>query len=108
MQRVAAGAGVKHPGDAARLDRIGGHPVDDQALFDDVRRSGEGGIHLGLVAGLVEIGLVVRAFVVELRRVRCEGVARRYDAGPRLIVDNDAFGGVSRWSSASATTTATG
>ena len=96
MQGVAAGAGIIDPGDAAQLDRIGGHPVDDQALLDDVRRGGEGGIHLGLVAGLVDIGLVVRAFVVELRRVRCEGVARRYDSGPRLIVDDNTFGGVER------------
>ena len=29
-------------------------------------------------------------------RLRCEGVARRYDTGPRLVVDNDAFGGISR------------
>jgi hypothetical protein len=32
------------PGDTARFDRIGGHPVNDQALFDDVRRDSEGGI----------------------------------------------------------------
>ena len=59
-------------------------------------RGGEGGVHLALVAGLIEIGLVARAFLVELRRARREGVARRYDAGPGLIVDNDAFGGISR------------
>ena len=96
VQCVAAGAGIIDPGHAARFDRIGGHPVNDQALFDDVRRDSEGGIDLGLVAGLVEIGLVIQATVVELRRVWCEGVACRYDAGPRLILDNDAFGGISR------------
>src|SRR5262249_5861307 len=96
MQRVAAGAGIINPSHAARLNRMGGHPVDDKTLFDDVRGSGEGGIHPGLIASLKEIGLVVRAFAVELWRIWCEGVARRYDSGPRRVVDNDAFGGVTR------------
>ena len=61
-----------------------------------MRRDSEGGIHLGLVAGLVEIGLVIRATVVELRRVWRERVACRYDSGPRLILDNNAFGSISR------------
>jgi len=97
MQRVAAGAGIIDPSHAARLNRIGGHPVDDQTLFDDIRGSGKGGIHLGLIAGLKEIGFVVQAFAVELWSVGCEGVARRYDSRPRRILDNDTFGGVTRF-----------
>ncbi len=96
MQRVAAGAGVVLAGHAARLDRVGGDAVDDEPLLDDVRGAGEGRIDRGLVAGLIEIGLVVRAVVVELRRTRLERVARRHHRGPRRIVDRDALGRVAR------------
>ncbi len=96
MQRVAAGAGVVFAGDAARLDRLAVTRLMTRRCSTTCAARGEGGIHLGLVAGLVEIGLVVRAIVVELRRARCEGVARRYDRGPRRIVDRDTLGGVAR------------
>ena len=94
MQRVAAGAAVVFAGDAARLQRVGGDAVDDEALLDHMRGLGEGGIGRGLVAGLVEIRLVVRAIVVELRRAGLERLARRHHGRARRIVDLDALGGV--------------
>ena len=94
MQRVAPGAGVVFAGDAARLDRIGGDAVDDEALLDHMRGSRERRIGLGLVAGLVEIGLVVRAVVVELRRALLERLARRHHGRPRRVIDRDGFGRV--------------
>ena len=94
MQRVAAGAAVVFAGDAARLERVGGDAVDDEALLDHVGGLGEGGVGRGLVAGLVEIGLVVRAIVVELRRAGLERLARRHHRGARRVVDLDALGGV--------------
>ena len=96
MQRVAPGAGVIDAGDAARLDRIGGDPVDDEALLDHVGGGRKRRIGLGLVAGLVEIGLVVRAVAVELRRALLEGVARRHHGRPRRVIDRDGFGRVTR------------
>jgi hypothetical protein len=62
MQGVATCADVIDPGDAAQLNRIGGHPVDKQALLENMRRGAEGGIHLGLIAGLVEIRLMSACF----------------------------------------------
>ena len=94
MQRVAAGAAIVFAGDAARLERVGGDAVDDEALLDHVRGFGEGRVGRGLVAGLVEIRLVVRAIVVELRRAGLERLARRHHGGARRVVDLDALGGV--------------
>ena len=92
MQRVAPGACVIDAGDAARLDRIGGDPVDDEALLDHMRRGRERRIGLGLVAGLVEIGLVVRAVAVELRCAWLDSCARGHHGRSRRVIDRDGFG----------------
>ena len=78
MQCVALRAGIVDAGDAARLDRIGGHSIDDETLLDHVSGGGKRGIGLGLVAGLIEISLVVRAIAVKLRRAFFERIARRH------------------------------
>ena len=96
MQRVFAGAGVVFAGDAARLQRVGGDAVDDEALLDHVRGAREGRVGRRLVAGLVEIRLVVRAIVVELRRAGLERLARRHHRGTRRVVHGHALGRVPR------------
>ena len=55
-------------------------------------RAREGRGYLSLVARLIEIGLVVRAIAVELRRACLKCVARRYNSGARRVRDRDAFG----------------
>jgi hypothetical protein len=94
MQRVTAGAGVVLACHAARLDRIGGDAVDDEPLLDDVRSARERSIGRGLVAGLIEIGLVVGAVVVKLRRSGLEGVTRRHYGRAWGVIDRHAFGAV--------------
>jgi hypothetical protein len=68
MQRVAAMASVVLSGHATGFNRIGGHTIDDEPLLDHVRGAGEGGFDRGFVAGFIEIGFVLGAVVVELRR----------------------------------------
>ena len=92
VQRVAAGAGVVHASDAAGLDWVGGNAVDDEALLDHVGCAHERRIDLRLVAGLVEIGLVARTIVVELRRILLERIARGHHGRPRRVIDSDALG----------------
>ncbi len=94
MQRVAASAGVVLSGHTTGLDRIGGDTIDDEPLLDHVRGAGEGGFDRGFVAGFIEIGLVLGAVVVELRRARFERLARRHHRGPHRIVDRDVLGRV--------------
>src|SRR5262245_20786794 len=91
MQRIAGRTGVISSGYTARLDWICGDPVDDEALPGDVCRFRESGSYFGFIASLIEIGLVVRAIVIELRSARLEGVARRQNSRTRCVFDHDAF-----------------
>src|SRR5215471_1540778 len=92
MQRIATGTSVIDSDYPARLYWIGGHPVNDKALFDDMGRARKGRSHLSVVARLIEIGLVVRAIAVELRGACLKCVARRYNSEARRVLDRDAFG----------------
>jgi hypothetical protein len=73
------------------VPRVGGDAVDDQVLLDDMGRFRKRGVGRSFVACLIEIRLVVRAIVVELRRPLLEGVSRRNNRGPRRIIDLDAL-----------------
>ena len=96
LQGVAPGAGVVFAGDAARLERVGGDTVDDEALLDHMRGARERFVDRGLVAGLVEIGLVVGTIGIELRRAGLEGILGIHDGRAGRIVDLDPLGGVAR------------
>ena len=96
MQRVAAGAASYSPVTPRGSSVLAVTRLMTRRCSTTWAALGEGGVGRGLVAGLVEIGLVVRAIVVELRRARLEGLARRHHGGPRRIVDLDALGGVAR------------
>ena len=92
MQRIAAGAGIVDADDAARLDRIGGDAIDDEALLDNVGGRGKCCVGLRPVAGLIEVGFVARAVGIKLRRIFLRGLARRYHGGQRCVVDDDLLG----------------
>ena len=96
VDRVVVGGGVVVADAAARLHRRRGHAVDDEAVPDDMRRRGEGGVGRRLVAFEIDKGDVVGAVVPDARRAGLERRRGRDDRRQRLVFDLDQFGRVRR------------
>ena len=97
MERISAVRGIIDAERAARLDRIGGDAVVDQANVGDVFGGGESGIGRGLVAerdGHRDIA--VRAIVPDFRCVRLRRLLEIDQRGQRLIVHGHKLGGIAR------------
>ena len=98
VERIFAVRGVVDAERAARLDRIGGHPVVDEANLGDVLGTGESGVGRGLVAERNRHARHCRSgnrprFSAALRFRRLFEIDHRRQ---RLIVDRHELGGIAR------------
>ena len=93
-QGMAVVAGIVFGDAAARLQRVGGDAIDHHAVPDNVVGIGEGALNGGLVAGLVEVGLVVGIRLPDRGRAGLHRVLDRDHGRKRLVVDLDGLGGV--------------
>ena len=87
IDRVVVLARVVFAERTARFHRVGVDPVDHEALFDNMRRAGEGGLDRILVARLVEEGLVVGTVVPDRRRVDGGRLIRTHTDRQTDVVD---------------------
>ena len=96
VDRVAILRRVKDADAAARFHRGGGHPIDREAMAQDMIGLGEGGVGGGLVADLMDETNIVWAIVPHQRRARLQGIDGRCHGGQRLVLDLDQFRRVHR------------
>jgi hypothetical protein len=81
---------------AARLHAGRGHAVDNEAVLDDVRGLGEGGVGRGLVADQLDEADVVGAAVPDLRGAGFDRLGGGDNRRQRIVIDLNQFGGVLR------------
>ena len=96
VDRVAALDRLEEADAAARLHGRRRHPVDDEAMFDDVSGARERGVGRLLVALDLDEADVVGAVLPDKWHAGFDGVAGGDDGRQRLVIDLDQLGGVDR------------